>query len=169
MADVRQGLLLVLEEDPAGLESAVIDGVVFYFAPDNVARGSASGSHTDPALRTDPAPRIDLVQCYDEYIMGYSVSRDYLGGIAPALPVDDAPMHVVLLDGRMAGSWRHRFVRPGSRGQRCELDIRMFGSGGASQGGNALGGHLYDEALARELDRAVRRYEAFLGMPTTRI
>lgn len=169
MADVRQGLLLVLEEDPAGLESAVIDGVVFYFAPDNVARGSASGSNTDPALRTDPAPRIDLVQCYDEYIMGYSVSRGYLGGIAPALPADDALMHVVLQDGRMAGSWRHRFVRHGSRGQRSELDIRMVGSGGAAQGGNASGRRLQDEALAQELDRAVQRYEAFLGMPTTRI
>ncbi|MBT2520554.1 winged helix DNA-binding domain-containing protein [Arthrobacter sp. ISL-28] len=169
MADVRQGLQLILEEDQPGLESAVIDGVVFYFAPDNVARRSASGSNSDPALRTDPAPRIDLVQCYDEYIMGYSVSRGYLGGIAPALPVDDAPMHVVLLDGRMAGSWRHRFVQPGKRDQRCELDIRMFDSGGATDGGNALGGRLQDEALARELDRAVRRYEAFIGMPTNRI
>lgn len=163
MADVRQGLSLALEADQAGVESGVIDGVVFYFAPGNFTRGSVSASNIDPS------PRVDLVQCYDEYIMGYSVSRGYLGGVAPAFPVDDAPMHVVLLDGRMAGSWRHRFVRAGSRDQRCELDIRMVGSGGVTESGRASGGRLRDEALARELDRAVRRYEAFLGMPTTRI
>ena len=106
MADVRLGLALGLEDDPAALETATIDGVPFYF------RGA--GIISRPGR---PSPRIDLVQCYDEYIMGYSVSRHYFGGTAPVFPFNDAPMHVVLLDGRMAGSWRHRLVRPGRPGR----------------------------------------------------
>lgn len=165
MADIRLGVALALEDDPAALEQAVIDGVVFYLAPGADTPGHGSVGHRGSA------PRIDLVQCYDEYIMGYSVSRGYLGGTAPAFPVNDAPIHVVLLDGRMAGAWRHSFVRPGTPGQRCHLDIRISGSPGPAEGlpaGALPDGPLADGALAAALDRAVAEYEAFLGMPTTR-
>ncbi|HCC40720.1 MAG TPA: hypothetical protein DIT15_06475, partial [Arthrobacter bacterium] len=91
--------------------------------------------------------RIDLIQCYDEYVMGYSATRHYLGGSAPAFPVAGAPMHVVLLDGRMAGSWRHTLF-PG----RSELDIRLFN----------------DTGLDDAVRVAVDRYGAFLEIPAVR-
>lgn len=148
MADVRLGLALALEDDPAALDSTEIDGVPFYFRPDLAPPASPGFPAGDEA---GPAGRIDLIQCYDEYIMGYSASRGYLGGKGPVFPYNGDPMHVILLDGRMAGAWRHRMLRSGSPGQRCELDIRIW----------------QDDALEAGLDKAVAAYGAFLGMPTT--
>lgn len=139
MADVRQGLQHALNTDPAVLAATVIDGVAFYFRPE-VDTGEATGQ---------AQPRIDLVQCYDEYVMGYSATRHYMGGRAPAFPVADAPMHVVLLDGRMIGSWRHTLL-PG----RCEVDARLTASAGP---------------INAAVDAAVARYAAFMGTPAVRV
>lgn len=150
MADVRQGLLLAMDRDPEALGTTAIDGVVFYHGAAPEA-GAAAG----PRRAASPGgPRIDLIQCYDEYVMGYSATRHYLGGSAPALPVDGALMHVVLLDGRMAGSWRHTLL-PG----RCELDIRLFASAGPAA----------DPGLDAAIEDAVDRYGAFLGTPAVRV
>jgi Winged helix DNA-binding domain len=140
MTDVRRGLAVALEDDPAALEQDEIDDVTFYFTPYSASNGGAGS-----------AGRIDLVQCYDEYIMGYSASRSYLGGKAPTFPRHGDPLHVVLLGGRIAGAWRHRLIRPGSPGQRCELNIRIR----------------QDRRPTGALEQAVARYEAFLGVPTT--
>jgi hypothetical protein len=56
----------------------------------------------------------------------------------------------VLLDGRLAGFWRHRFERG-----TCELDIRL----------NAQ----VDDGTEQALEAAAFAYGAFLGMPTKRI
>jgi hypothetical protein len=143
MADVRLGLQQSLAAAPATLATSVIDGVVHYFDPGT----DGSGGGTGPA---GTRPRIDLIQCYDEYVMGYSATRHYLGGSAPAFPVAGAPVHVVLLDGRMAGSWRHTM----SAG-RCELDIRLFAAA--------------DPATEDAVQDAVDRYGAFLGIPAARV
>jgi hypothetical protein len=133
--DIRLGLQLTLESDPAALETVVIDGVDFHFSQGPDGPG-------------EPA-RIDLIQCYDEYVMGYSTSRHYLRGKAPAIPDGDTPMHVVLRDGRMIGSWRHAFA-----GGRCELDIRTDPECGPA------------DSIA--IDKAVAAYGTFLGMPAVR-
>ncbi len=109
LADVRAGLRQVLDSTPGTLETVRIDGVEFHFGPEPAVTAAAGGP-----------PRIDLIQCYDEYVMGYSTSRHYLGGAAPFAPVAGEPAHLVLRDGRLAGVWRHRFTRG-----RCELDIRL--------------------------------------------
>jgi hypothetical protein len=150
MADVRQGLLLAMDRHPEALGSTAIDGVVFYY--DAAAEAHAAAG---PGRAPSPGgPRIDLIQCYDEYVMGYSATRHYLGGSAPALPADGALMHVVLLDGRMSGSWRHTLL-PG----RCEVDIRLFASAGPAPG----------PALDVAIGEAVDRYGAFLGTPAVRV
>ena len=77
--------------------------------------------------------------------MGYSASRHYFGGTAPVFPLNGAPMHVVLRNGRMAGSWRHRLARR-SAGPGCELDVRLF---------TALAGS-GDGAMNQALDQAWR-------------
>jgi len=142
MADVRVGLQQSLAAAPETLATWVIDGVVHYFDGTGGGAGQAAGQAA--------GPRIDLIQCYDEYVMGYSATRHYLGGTAPAFPVAGAPIHVVLLDGRMAGSWRHTMFAG-----RCELDIRLF----------AVAGPALDDAL----QDAVDRYGAFLGVPAVRV
>ena len=139
MADVRLGLQQPVAAAPETLETSVIDGVVHYFD------AGTGGAGATPAT----GPRVDLIQCYDEYVMGYSATRHYLGGSAPAFPVAGAPMHVVLLDGRMAGSWRHTLFAG-----RCELDIRLFAAA--------------DPAMEEAVQDAVDRYGAFLGIPAVR-
>jgi hypothetical protein len=141
MTDVRKGMQLTAEAHPEALAETVIDGVVHYHGT-----GSSAGS----AL--EAGPRIDLIQCYDEYVMGYSATRHYMGGGAPAFPFQGEPMHVVLLDGRMAGSWRHRLL-PG----RCELDIRLSRT------------ETPGSPLAGAVQAAADRYGAFLGLPTVRV
>ena len=61
---------------------------------------------------------------------------------------------MVLLDGRMVGSWRHTLL-PG----RCELDIRLFDPADPAPG----------SPLADAVEDAVDRYAAFLGTPAVRV
>ncbi|KQR80743.1 hypothetical protein ASF98_18270 [Arthrobacter sp. Leaf337] len=145
VTDVRLGLGLVLEAEPDVLTAATLDGLDFYFS--SAGRGPAAAP--GPAAEAEGGPRVDLIQCYDEYVMGYSRSRYFLGGTAPALPERDTPMHVVLSDGRMIGSWRHDLA-----GGRCELDIRTRSDPGPA-------GH-------RAIDKAVTEYGRFLGTPAVR-
>ncbi|PNH86630.1 winged helix DNA-binding domain-containing protein [Arthrobacter sp. AFG20] len=149
MTDVREGLALADEIAPGGIVAASFDGAEFYLRPPE------SGGEAQRRGENLRQPQIDLVQCYDEYIMGYSVSRHYFGGTAPAYPFGDNPMHVVLLDGVMAGSWRHSLVRRGSDVHRCELDIRLS---------RPLG-----QELENALEVAVAGYGDFLGMLTVRV
>jgi hypothetical protein len=166
MTDIRKGLALADEIAPGAIVAASFDGADFYLRPaeyggEVIRRAEESGRVREPGQGCEPEqagdgrPQIDLVQCYDEYIMGYSVSRHYFGGTAPAYPFGDNPMHVVLLDGVLAGSWRHSLVRQGSAAKRCELDIRL----------SRPLGHAAEQAV----EHAVARYGDFLGMPTVRI
>jgi len=153
MTDIRKGVQLAVEAHPEALAQTVIDGVVHYYG---AAPYDGAGSHdaAEPGAggAGKAGPRIDLIQCYDEYVMGYSATRHYLGGNAPTFPFQGEPMHVVLLDGRMAGSWRHGLY-PG----RCEVDVRL--SRAETPG----------SPLARAVQAAVERYGAFMGLPTVRV
>jgi hypothetical protein len=160
MTDVRKGLQLTFEAHPEALAETVIDGVALYFAAGSLdaesleaAGEGVGGGGAGVGGASEAGPRIDLIQCYDEYVMGYSATRHYMGGGAPAFPFKGEPMHVVLLDGRMAGSWRHTLL-PG----RCELDIRLA-SASAAPG----------SPLAAAMQEAVDRYGAFVGLPAVRV
>jgi hypothetical protein len=159
MADVRKGLALADEIAPGAIVATSIDGADFYLRPESGGQAPApraeAGQAADVGQAGDGQPQIDLVQCYDEYIMGYSVSRHYFGGTAPAYPFGDTPMHVVLCDGMLAGAWRHSLVRRGQEVARCELDIRPS--------------RPMDNAAEQALEVAVARYGAFLGVPAVRV
>ncbi|MFJ6536573.1 winged helix DNA-binding domain-containing protein [Paenarthrobacter sp. NPDC091711] len=146
MKDVKRGIQVAQDISPGSLGTLLLDGLEYYLAAEEVATlasGDPSWTTEDPEL-----PRIDLIQCYDEYVMGYSQSRHFLGGTAPYFPEDNGPMHVVLLDGRLAGWWRHGFS-----GGACELDVRMNRPATAQE----------QAALQAEVDR----YGRFLGMDVT--
>lgn len=153
VTDVRRGMQQTVEAHPGGLAREVIDGVEHYYAAADAGLAGDSVPAGDPVPDAE-GPRIDLIQCYDEYVMGYSATRHYLGGGAPAFPFEGEPMHAVLLDGRMAGSWRHT-LRP----DRCELDIRLADSGRDTQ----------DSPLGVAIGTAVERYAAFVGLPAVRV
>lgn len=103
-----------------------------------------------PAGPVSGAPVVDLVQGYDELIMSYFESRGLLTGGEPVLPVPDwsSFAHAILIDGRLAGHWRHRF---GKSGAVVEVQLRRPLRA--------------DELTA--LAAAVHRYGDYLGVPTT--
>jgi hypothetical protein len=103
MTDVRKGLQLTFEAHPEALAETVIDGVVLYFdagglsagTPDAAragaggagAGGLAVGAGDGVGGASEARPRIDLIQCYDEYVMGYSAHAALHGRRRPGLPV----------------------------------------------------------------------------------
>ena len=141
MKDVKLGLNVAAELSPGTLARVSFDDLDFYVAsPDAEALEAPACPAAGSAL-----PRVDLIQCFDEYVMGYSQSRRYLGGTAPYLPEDNGPMHVVLVDGRLAGWWRHSFA-----GGTCGLEVRMNKPANPEE--------------QRALDAEAERYGRFLGM-----
>lgn len=145
MKDVKLGLQVVQDTSPGILASTALDGMDAYLPSEDVEELlNPEGPEQGSGL-----PRVDFIQCYDEYVMGYSQSRYFLGGTAPYLPEDNGPMHGVLLDGRLAGWWRHRFT-----GGVCEVEIRM----------DRPPSPLEQDSL----DSEVARYGRFLGMEATR-
>ncbi|MCG2620437.1 winged helix DNA-binding domain-containing protein [Arthrobacter sp. I2-34] len=134
MADIRRGLA----GTPAGaLERREFDGHEFFLAvPD--------GSHA-PRL-----PRVDLLQCYDEMVMGYTPTRGYLfnrrEGAGLRLGNANLSLHPLLIDGFQAGLWRH-----------------VLGPEAATV--EARPDHALDGGERRALAAAVERYGRFLHRP----
>ncbi|WP_395726068.1 winged helix DNA-binding domain-containing protein [Nakamurella sp.] len=95
-------------------------------------------------------PRADLVQGYDELIMSYSESRSVILPDGAALPVlnQDHYLHAVLIDGVLAGHWRHRLM---ARDAAVQVEpIRDWSA-----------------AERRAVERAVQDYGRYLGCPTS--
>lgn len=97
LAEARRGLQAVQH----GLEQIHADGREYWLAPVD----------SRPTAKT---PRFDLVQCYDEYIMSYSESRDVLG--VGTLERSEF-VHFILLDGHRIGRWRHQLGKAGAEVQ----------------------------------------------------
>lgn len=91
-------------------------------------------------------PIAHLLPCYDEYVIGYSESRD-VGGLRSGgrARLD----HLVLVDGQVAGSWR-RIVTSRQMTIEAKL-VRQL-----------------DEAERRALDETVERYGRFVALPVSR-
>lgn len=91
-------------------------------------RPAASAALADP-----PEGRVDLLQAYDEYVMGYAAPRAYL--LPPRHPgavTAEFPLHAMVADGVLCGRWapavtaRNATVRivPWRRMSRVELGSR---------------------------------------------
>ena len=121
--------------------------------------GSAAGSHDldgrtywqagDPALLPPDPPRAHLLQGYDEYIMGYSESRDVFGyGALGSLPSRPPMTHALLIDGRVAGHWRRKVTS-----EAVTIDLQLYRD--------------LTTAEQEAADTAVQRYGAFAGRPAS--
>ena len=130
MRDATRALSIV---EP-NLERVERDGRTYWM--DSQPRGSRAS-----------APRIDLVQCYDEIIISYTQSRDALWSAGARFPVPgtiEGFRHVVLRDGRLLGHWRAVRGRTG-----VSLETR-------------IGGRL-DPTTRKALEVALERYRRFLA------
>ena len=95
LSDTRRGLASIRHE----LAQVVVDGQTYWLVPD-----------TGPAapVRPGPTPTACLVSIYDEYTIGYKdrrlIGSDELSRSLSGL--GNALQNVILLDGRLAGTWR---------------------------------------------------------------
>ncbi|MDQ3810631.1 MAG: winged helix DNA-binding domain-containing protein, partial [Chloroflexota bacterium] len=124
--DIRRGLEMVSDR----LEHAVVDGRTYWFEPP-----------LQP--RRQPSPTAHLLQCWDEYVIGYSESRQLadMAGRLPGLGEDRQFIHWVLLDGQIVGRWRRR---PGSA---AEVQVSWLVD--------------LDPAQCAAVDDAIARYREF--------
>jgi hypothetical protein len=103
---------------------------------------------TDAADPADPT-RVDLLQAYDEYIMGYAAPRAYLQppGRATAV-IPEFPLHAMMAGGVLVGRWA-----PTMQATRATVRIVPW--------------RRMSRAEARSRDASVAEVEAFLGVPVT--
>lgn len=97
VTDARRGLAMLAD----AVVSEEIGGRQYW---------SLAGDHRSTALKR---PVVDLVQCYDEVVMGYSESRDVVVPPDRLLGAWQARWHAVLLDGHVVGQWRFTVGRDG--------------------------------------------------------
>lgn len=127
-AAAREGLESVAD----GFTCAVVDGLECWYPPGEV----------DVEI---PPATAHLVQCYDEYVMSYSESREFMTGGHDALTAD-AYYHGILVDGRLAGRWRHQLGR-----REATVQAQLL--------------RPLSRREAAGLDEAVARYGEYLGLP----
>lgn len=136
LTQARRGLAAVESECVV----TEIDGMSMWSMPGAVG----------PAGIVPDGPVVNLIQGYDELIMSYFESRGLLTGAEPLLPVPDwsSFTHAILVDGRLAGHWRHQF---GKCGAVVEVQLRRPLRADELTA-LAAAGHLYGD---------------YLGVPTT--
>lgn len=136
-AQARRGLEIVGRD----LEQTEAEGRTYWFGPD--ARRAPAPARS---------PRFDLVQIYDETIMGYTESRDALydaSTVDRTAAYREAWMHGILRDGRLIGRWK-----PADRREKVVVETTFFRPLTAAQ--------------TPAFEAALERYAAFRGQPVTR-
>lgn len=130
LADAREGLGVVRDE----LDSVEVDGSRLWFAP-------------GPEPTPDPSPTVHLLSIYDEYIASYKGWEQIVDPVVgkALVALGNALTHVVLLDGRIVGSWRRDF-----RKSVVVIEVKLLG-------------RLADAEL-EALAAAADRYAAFFGV-----
>jgi Winged helix DNA-binding domain len=142
MAEIREGLAMV----GSRLGHEVVDGVAYWFATAGPAQVSG------PCLRA-ASPSVHLLQAYDEYFVGYGPDRELLdlAGVTKALPEGEGAFnHVIVLDGKVAGSWKRRI-------KRTSVEVE------------AVLSTPFDAAQRAALQVAADEHAAFLGLLATEV
>ena len=103
LGDTRTGVRGCRRSGRAGggrIERIEVDGTPHVF---DAASVDTSSGRTPDAAGHDV---VDLLQAYDEYIMGYAPPRSYLLPAGRSDPVrPEFPLHAIAVDGVMAGRW----------------------------------------------------------------
>ncbi|WP_308798405.1 winged helix DNA-binding domain-containing protein [Agromyces silvae] len=144
LGDARTALASAAERTAGRVEA--LDDELWHDA--SVSALWHEASDIEPCDAGDPE-RVDLLQAYDEYIMGYAAPRAYLqppGRGTPVIP--EFPLHAMMAGGVMAGRWAPT-VRPASASVRIVPWRRM------------------SRTELRSRDAVVAEVEAFLGVPVT--
>lgn len=137
MPDARTGVAAAAEDSPGRFEQLRLDGVSLWWEP----------RATVPPV---PAPpRVDLAQCYDEYVMSYFESKHFLFTPAEQRHEPAALMyHPVLINGLMAATWKHVLTAKSAVIQVAPLRV-------------------LSKAEVAAVEAAVNAYGSYLGLPSS--
>lgn len=129
------------------IETIEVDGVLHW----SDAASVAAALERDAAVQVEPTPvatRVDLLQAYDEYIMGYAAPRAHL--LPPGIERvhAESALHALMVDGVMAGRWA-----PVVQGRRATARVLPWRD--------------LAPAEERALAASATELERFLGMPVT--
>jgi hypothetical protein len=145
LADARAGLNAVESE----LRRDVVDDRAYWTsaaAPPERVASAPTGPASTPAGPN--SARAYLLSIFDEFISSY---RDRSAIVAPEharklWPMGNAVTHIIVLDGRIVGTWRRRL-----EAKTVNIEPRFF--------------ERPTNAAKRAVTAAARRYAAFLGLP----
>ncbi len=151
LGDTRAAFDAVVDASGGRVQVVDVEGVTHWHdveVTDAAAAGGALGDIVPGAEPLAGEPIVDLLQAYDEYIMGYAAPRAYL--LPPGLDGVHAefPLHALMIDGMMAGRWA-----PVTSGARARLRLVPW--------------RPFSPAEERALASSVAEVERFLGVPVT--
>lgn len=138
LTDARRAFAAAADRAGGRIETVDVEGT-----PHHVDAAS------DRPVTDASGPIVDLLQAFDEYIMGYAPPRDYLfppGRSLSAAP--EFPMHALVVDGVLAGRWA-----PVLTARAATVKLAPWGSFSPAE----------EHALAASVDGL----ERFLGVPVT--
>ncbi|MDQ0894286.1 winged helix DNA-binding domain-containing protein [Agromyces ramosus] len=147
LGDTRQAFADAAAASDGRIEPIEVDGVVHWLD----AALAADAGRGEPLAGDSSAGGsevVDLLQAYDEYIMGYAAPRAYLLPAALDTVHAETALHALMVDGVMAGRWA-----PITQGRRAVVRIVPWRPFTPSE----------DRALAA----SVADVERFLGEPVT--
>ena len=144
LTDCRRAIAAAVDASAGRLASVEVDGAAHWFDAAVVARAATGGDGDGEERHV-----VDLLQAYDEYIMGYAPPRAYLlpAGRAPST-APEFPLHAVAVDGVLAGRWA-----PVVDERRAILRLVPW--------------RAFTPAEERSLAASVAELERFLGVPVT--
>jgi hypothetical protein len=148
LGDTRAAFDSVVDASGGRVQVVEVEGVTHWHDAEVTDAAGEPSRAEQPGGAAADAPVVDLLQAYDEYIMGYAAPRAYL--LPPGLDGVHAefPLHALMIDGVMAGRWAA--VMAGKRAALRVVPWRAF-----------------SPAEERSLAASVAEVERFLGVSVT--
>lgn len=140
LGDARRAFADAADRSEGRITTVDVDGTTQWLDASMVPNAAPPGSGTD---------RVDLLQAYDEYIMGYAAPRAYLQSPERAAAVGaEFPLHALMIGGVMCGRWA-----PVVGAIRATVRLVPW--------------RTFSRAEERSLAASVAELERFLGVPVT--
>ncbi|MBT2516972.1 AlkZ family DNA glycosylase [Streptomyces sp. ISL-90] len=140
LGDTRQAFAAAVDRSDGRIATVDVEGTAHWLDVSTLS---------DAAPTDDGTDLVDLLQAYDEYIMGYAAPRAYLQSPERSTPqTAEFPMHALMIGGVMCGRWA-----PVVEAKRARVRVVPW--------------RAFSPAEQRSLAASVAELERFLGMPVT--
>lgn len=147
LADTRAAFAAVVDASDGRVQRVDVEGAEHWHDAEVTADAEAAMPALDADAPIGAVGTVDLLQAYDEYIMGYASPRAYLESPERPTPaLASFPMHALVIDGVMAGRWA-----PALRANRAVVKVVPW--------------RPCSPAEERSLEASIAALERFLSLP----